>query len=434
MKKNIHLFLLIIILIALLSANVFADTDLKTNIESGILIDFSTGQILYEKDAHIQRYPSSTTKILTALIILENHTLDEIVTVDKDSPFVEGSKIFIFAGEELTVEQLLSAMLVTSANDCAEALAIFHSGSIEEFSKVMNKRAIEIGALNSNFVNPHGLHDDNHYSTAYDLSLIARETYKIPNFREIVALTSYSIAPTEFQPETRIMHTTNHFLNGAKLIYYNGEYIPTKYSIVDGIKTGYTTVSKSNLVSTAQKNGIRLISVVLKSEPNNVYVDSRKLLDYGFDNFKYHNFTFAGNKVTSISIDNGTVNHMDLFAESSISGLIPIDFDIENVEEKQFINEVPFPILENDVIGRIQYFINDTLIGETNLITDQDIFEMTLMMSIKNTIIKKDGIGNLDYSYYLSILLNIFISFIIWRTIITIWRIQSKKKRLKKYL
>ena len=143
MKKNTRLFLLIIILIALLSANVFADTDLKTNIESGILIDFSTGQILYEKDAHIQRYPSSTTKILTALIILENHTLDEIVTVDDDSPFVEGSKIFIFAGENLSVEQLLSAMLVTSANDCAEALAIYHSGSIEEFSNVMNKRAAE---------------------------------------------------------------------------------------------------------------------------------------------------------------------------------------------------------------------------------------------------------------------------------------------------
>ncbi|MEA3424410.1 MAG: D-alanyl-D-alanine carboxypeptidase family protein [Bacillota bacterium] len=434
MKKLYFLVVLSLLLILNYSMISFAEETPDIVGKSSILIDYSTGQILYEKISNEKFYPSSTTKILAALIILENHHLDEIVTVDSNSPFVEGSKIFIFENEELTVEQLLKSMLVASANDCAEALAVYHSGSIEAFSKEMNEKAKEIGALNSNFINPHGLHDENHYTTAYDLSLIAREAYKNPIFQEIVKMSTYSIEPTEYQEETRYMHTTNKFLNSTDLIYYKGKYITAKYNIVDGIKTGYTTVSKNNLVSTAQKNGIRLISVVFKSDPNNIYSDSRALLDYGFDNYKYHSFTFSGNKITSIPIENGTKNSADLFSDKTITGLIPKDFNIENIDEVINTNPITLPISEDQVLGSIEYHVGDQLIGRSDLITDEDIIEKTLFITLQNHLIKKNGLGQIEYKYYINIIINILISFVIWRTIVTISRIRNRKKRLKKYL
>jgi D-alanyl-D-alanine carboxypeptidase (penicillin-binding protein 5/6) len=399
--------------------------------ESGLLMDYETGQVLFEKDAHIRRYPSSTTKILTALIILENHTLDEVVIVDAESPFVEGSKIFIFDGESLTVEQLLNAMLIASANDCAEALAVYHSGSIENFAMEMNKRAYELGALDSHFVNPHGLHNEDHYTTAYDLAILAQEAYSHPAFQEIVAKKTYSIPPTPYQKETRYMSTTNHFLNDSKLMLYNGKYVRVQYDIVDGMKTGYTVVSKNNLVSTAQKNGDRLISVVLKSNSNNIYVDSRTLLDYGFDHFKYQNFTFSGNRIVSIAIDNGTVDFADLYAESSVSGMIPADLDPSEIIEKQTLYPIELPIEPGEPLGTLQYFINDQMIGETFLITDQKIVEKTLAMTVKNTLVRKDGLGNLNIHYYLEVLFNLIISFLLWRTIITLIRIIRNRRRKK---
>ncbi len=431
--KKLKLILFLTLISLLISAPVFADSKPEIVGESGILIDYTTGQILYEKNAYETYYPSSTTKILTALIILENHSLDEVVTVDAESPFVDGSKIFIFEDEKLTVEQLLSAMLIASANDCAEALAVYHSGSIEMFAQEMNERAKELGALDSNFVNPHGLHDNNHYTTAYDFSLITREAYANPIFQAIVATSNYVIPPTEYQVETRYMKTTNHFLYDTKLMYYEGHYIPIKYDIVDGIKTGYTTVSKNNLVSTAKKNGNRLISVVFKSDSSNIYIDSRKLFDYGFDSFKYHNFTFSGNKITSIPIKNGTLNAADLYAEETISGMIPIDYDLGDIQEEIELIEPQFPILENQSLGKITYRVNGVVIGESNLITDQDIFEKTLSMTAMNMIVRKDGLGKLDYKYYVNIILNLLISFIVWRIIMTSYRLYRRNKKRKKY-
>ncbi|MBN2261174.1 MAG: D-alanyl-D-alanine carboxypeptidase [Clostridiales bacterium] len=427
--------LITLLLIAILMQINFSFAVDKPNIigESAILIDYSSGQILYEKDAYSKFYPSSTTKILTALIILENHKLDEVVTIDSNSPYVEGSKIFIFEDEKLTVEQLLNAMLIASANDCAEALAVYHSGSIEAFADAMNERAKELGASNSNFVSPHGLHDDNHYTTAYDLSLITREAYKNPIFQEIVAKSFYSIEPTEYQPETRNMQTTNHFLASNDLIYYEGKYIPVTYKIVDGIKTGYTTMSKNNLVSTAQKNGIRLISIVFKSDANSIYSDSRKLLDYGFDTFKYHSFTFSGNKITSTPIENATKNNVDLFADQTISGLIPNDFDVQNIEEVIQVEPLSLPISENQILGSVEYYAGEQFVGRANLMTDESIEEKTLLITLKNTFIKKNGLGQIEYGYYLNIFFNILISFIIWRTVITIWKIRQRKKKKKIY-
>ena len=207
------------------------------------------------------------------------------------------------------------------------------------------------------------------------------------------------------------MKTTNKFLFSTDLINYKGKYVTTKYDIIDGIKTGYTTISKNNLVSTAQKNGIRLISVVLKSDPNNIYSDSRYLLDYGFDNYKYHSFTFSGNKITSLPVENGTKNSAVLFSSKTITGLIPKDLNIEEIKEIVNTQSITLPISENQILGSIEYYVKDQLIGRADLVTDEDIVEETLMITLQNHIIKKNGLGQLEYKYYIDIVINILFFF-----------------------
>lgn len=430
MKKILFALLIMIIFIYITPA--YAAEFPSIFGKAGILIDFESGQILYQKNPHEKLYPASTTKMLTGLIILENHSLDEIVTIDSESPFVEGSKIFIEEGEHISVKDLLYATLIDSSNDCAAALAVFHSGSIQNFAVLMNQRAKELGANNSNFVNPHGLHNDEHYTTAFDLALIAREAYKNDLFREIVSLATYHMSITNKHDEPRYYKTSNKFLFDTNIIYYGNKYVTIKYDIVDGIKSGYTTNSKNVLVATAKKNDIRLISVVMRSDIDNIYLDSRKLLDYGFDNYKYHYFTFSGNKITSIPIENGTVSSLNLFASSTVKNLIPITYDIGKIEEKIILNQVILPIHADDVLGKIDYYIEDTLIGSTNLISDKEVIEKNLLLSLTNFLIKKNNLGVIDTKYYLNILLNIFISFLIWRTIITIFRLRKRKKYANK--
>ena len=186
--------------------------------ETAVLINQKSGQVLFDKNANTPMYPASTTKVLTAIIIIEDLPLDEIVTIDAASPYAGGSAIALEPGETLTVEQLLNALMITSANDAAEALAIHHSGSIDAFADVMNERAAEMGAVNSNFENPHGLPDPNHMTTAYDLALIAQHAMQSEAFRTIVQTRRYEIPPTNLKKETRYLNSTNSFYQGIEEI------------------------------------------------------------------------------------------------------------------------------------------------------------------------------------------------------------------------
>lgn len=244
------------------------------NAQAGILMDLNTGQILYEKNIHEKLAPASTTKILTAIITLESCKLEEKVTVGPKPPFEDGSKIYLNEGEEISVKDLLYAMMLESANDAAMALAEYISGSKEEFAKLMNKRAQELGAYNSNFVNPNGLYDDNHYSTAYDLAVLGKAGMENAVFKEIVSTEYYEIKPTNKQPETRHIYNINKLVRGTRF----------KYEGADGIKTGYTTKSKNTIVASATRGNQRYIAVQLRSE-NDLYEDTIKLFDYSFNAF-----------------------------------------------------------------------------------------------------------------------------------------------------
>lgn len=394
--------------------------------ESAIVIDADSGDILYEKSGHRLMFPASTTKIMTAILTLENTSLNDKVIIDKDTPFTDGSRIYVIEDEEFTVEQLLYALLVGSANDAAVALAKHVSGSVEDFALLMNKRAQELGAKNTNFVNPNGLPDEDHITTAYDLAMIGRYAMTLPEFREIVNTVNYQIPPTNKQPEIRYIKNTNRLLwgvGGRNKINYKGKWIDIKYDIVDGIKTGYTTVAQQCLVSTAIKDNRRLISVVLKAVSTDVYLDTRKLLDYGFDNFKSIDIVNSGSFIQSVSVPNGQIESVDLITQSKVSKTIPIKSDINDIDFNITIDEdIEAPITKGQVLGKISYTLNGEFLGETNLLAKNSIEEKTLNKIIRRAKSKK----NISLIKFLGI---VIILYFIWRTIVTYNRLNRRRFR-----
>lgn len=259
--------------------------------EAAILIEKETGKILYEKNINEKMYPASTTKILTAIIAIENCDLNEQAIASKEavrSVKTGYSTAAIQIGEAFTVEELLKVLMVHSANEAGNILAEHIAGSVEEFAKLMNIKAREIGCENSNFVNPHGAHEDNHYTTAHDLALIGRYAMQNETFRKIVSTMECSLPNTEYWTEDdSLKYGERKFYNTNDLMLSNSKYY---YPYVNGIKSGYTTPAKNCLVTGSNRYGFELIAVVLHAETtmngeSARNVDTINLLDYGYSNF-----------------------------------------------------------------------------------------------------------------------------------------------------
>ncbi len=427
MQRSISIFLLVIIIFSsVFPIYATAENDPPSiSSESAILIDYETGDVLFEKNSNKPMYPASTTKIMTAILTLENTNLNETVIIDKETPFTEGSRIYVIEGEEFTVDQLLHALLIDSANDAAVALAKHISGSIEEFAKLMNKRAKELGAKNTHFTNPHGLPDENHTTTAYDLAMIAKYAMTIPQFREIVKTVRYQIPPTNKQPETRYLQNTNRLLWGtgsSNRIEYNGKWVDIKYDIIDGIKTGYTTQAQQCLVSSGVKDGNRLISVVLKAVRTNVYVDTRKLIDYGFDNFDFIEITSAGEVVTTIDVQNAVQEKLDLVTQKSITKAVLKSDLLKDIDLEINLNDsIEAPISKGEVLGKVTYSIDGKILGESNLLAKESIDEKMISKVIKRATDPR----NINLLKLLGIL---FVLYLIWRTIVTIFRLRKRRR------
>ena len=248
---------------------------------NGILIDADTGAILYEKNAYTKCYPASTTKILTGLLTVENCSMDETVTFSRaaaNSVTWEDSNLATKVGEQYTVEQALYGLLLYSANEIAYGLAEHVGGSLENFVEMMNARARELGAVNTHFANASGLYDPNHYTTAYDMAMIARGCYNNSTFVNIDSTEdTYTIGPTNLTGESRTFRHRHQMLKGR----------PMYYEYCKGGKTGFTDQSGFTLVTFAEKNDMRLICVVFNCSDSNIrFTDTRTLFDWGFDNFK----------------------------------------------------------------------------------------------------------------------------------------------------
>jgi D-alanyl-D-alanine carboxypeptidase (penicillin-binding protein 5/6) len=252
------------LVLACTAAPLFGQT-LNVVAQSAAVVDSYSGDFLFAKNENAKQYPASSTKILTALIVIESGDLDHLVTVDLADTKVEPSSLGLKPGEQYTRRQLLYGLLLKSANDVAMVLARDNAGSIPAFAEKMNLRAAQLGATTSHFVNPHGLHDPNHYTTAHDLVLIGRAAMQQPLFRDIVSTIYY----TWKAPSGQIDQLRNH---NRLLRHFAG---------CNGLKTGYTRIAQQVLVSSALRGGHEVISVVLHTDKPGIWDDSKALLSYG---------------------------------------------------------------------------------------------------------------------------------------------------------
>lgn len=410
MKKIITAIFVFTFLITI-SINAKAYEKPSINAESGILMDLNTGQILYEKNINEKLSPASTTKILTALITLEKCKLDDKVVVGSKPPFEDGSKIYLLEGEEITVKDLLYAMMLESANDAALALAEYISGSSSEFAKLMNKRAVELGCNNSNFVNPNGLYEDNHYTTAYDLALISKAAMENTTFREIVTTEYYEIKPTNKQLETRYIYNINKLIRGTKY----------KYEGIDGVKTGYTTKSKNTIVASATRGNQKILAVQLRSE-NDLYEDTIKLLDYGFNAFKSEKLVDSSSVYSTIKIK-GTNKSINVFPKQDFYATTPVNGS-SNSFSSIVINKTFNKINKGDELGFIEITLDNGKIFKVPLIAGEDYNSLFYNLEYKSPELYKRSLKP-----FLKLTIIGIIPFIyIWKIIIKAIGRKSKKR------
>ncbi len=326
-----------------------------------ILMEPTTGKILYEKNAYDKMYPASTTKILTAILVLENCDLKEKAVVSKNAIFSIPNGYVncnLHEGEELSVNDLMYALMVKSANDAAVVLAEHIGGSVENFADMMNKKAKEMGCKNTHFVNPNGIHHEDHYSTAYDLAIMAMYGMQNETFRNYVSTKSYTLPATNKHPTAdRICLTTNDMLRPNSR-YYDENVI--------GIKTGYTTEARNCLIAGARKNDVELISVTLHAGTNaeglsERYLDTKALFDYGFDNFQFSDIVQEKDIVQTIEIKNGTkdTKNLDLITKDTLSAYLKKELDLDGLAPSITLHEnLEAPIQTGDSLGSLTYTID----------------------------------------------------------------------------
>lgn len=323
--------------------------------KAGIVIDVLTGKVLYEKNAHALFEPASTTKIMTAILALEKGNLSDIVVTSKEPPLAEGTRIYLEEGEKLTLEQMLYGMMLNSGNDAAIAIAEHICGSVETFVEMMNEKANEIGAYNTTFVNPSGLSEEGHLTTAYDLALISRYALlNLPKFREIVSTKTMEI-PWQGQEWDR------QLVNLNKLLW--------NYEGADGVKTGYTSTAGSTLVASATRNGWQLISVILKSDAN-IWPDSAALLDYGFENFEIKNVMGKNSNITDETVKYG--DSVKLVTKDGFTTVV--EKNSPPITKKTILNpDIKAPISKGEVLGQLIFFQGENKLGSVDLIAANDV-------------------------------------------------------------
>lgn len=307
MKKLIT-FVFTFLFLSSFSLSVNAQTAPVPNVSGDgvVLMDATTGQILYGKNVDEQFPPASTTKIMTALLTIENTKPDDVVTISndftvRDHALLDGNSLLLQNGEQIKVKDLLYGLLLRSSNDAAVALAEHISGSVPNFAKLMNTRAKQLGCTTANFVNPNGLYDKNHKVSARDLALILRKLCEYPEFRQIATTTYYTIPATNKMNQAQSV-ISRSLRNEDKLIYKgSSEY----YDGIDGGKTGYTIQSLHSYVAAATRNNHRLIVTIMHSADMKYFSDARALLDYGFNNFDLNKEYSKGDVVTYYTTASG---------------------------------------------------------------------------------------------------------------------------------
>lgn len=379
-KICITLFLFLIIFVSGCTST-YASTIPDTYSSACLLMEESTGKILYSKNANSIMYPASTTKIMTAILTLEKCNLSDTAVVSHNAVFSIPSgysTASLVEGEVLTIEQLLNVLLIPSANDAAVVLAEHIAGSVEAFSDMMNSKAVELGCLNTHFVNPNGIHNENHYSTAYDLALIGKYAMQFPTFKEISSKTRYTLPITNaYSKEDRIFNTTND------LIKPNYSSSPTNYyyKYATGGKTGYTDPAGQCIVATATKDNVSLIAVTLHGDftEDNLSqraLDCKALFEYGFNNFSMVSIAKKGDVASNMKVPNATKDSssLDLLYSDDIYAFVPNGFDTSSVTPNIKLSSTFAPIAQDTILGTISYDIDGSNYS-CNLLASHEVYK-----------------------------------------------------------
>ena len=385
MKNRIGLLALVLMLL-LSVVPVAAEEPPTLNAETAIVMDASSGYILYQKDMDKKMYPASMTKIMTALLVLEKGNLDDIVTVSQKAvdsvDIYQSSNIGLQVGEEVSVRDLLNALLIPSANDAAYALAEYISSSELDFANLMNERARELGAVNTHFANSSGLHDDDHYTTAHDIALIAREAMKNTTFAQTVSQSTFIFPQTNMRQSKATYANTNHLVSR----YLNTSYY---YDKATGIKTGFTDEAKHTLASSAKDGSNSLISVVMgcPDETNGrvtSFVDAKALFEYAFANFTNQSFVAANQMISEYDVPNAKGDgHLLLLTPVSKEGYLPNDLKAEDITfDIHLSRDLRAPIQKGETLGSASVMYNGQSIGTIELQSDRNL-EKSAWKSLK---------------------------------------------------
>ncbi len=359
-KKLIILFCLMIFSLSNLSFIFAANNEPDLTAKSAILIDIKTGRILYHKNESERMYPASTTKILTAILTLENCNLEDVVTINHDisSTIPYGYTVVeLQIGEQFTIEQLLEMLLVHSANDVASLLAEYVGGSIEGFAQMMNQKVKDLGLSDTHFTNPSGIHDDNHYTTASDLASIMEYCIKNKEFVRLASMPYCSISATNKYIARSYESTDRLVVPSDSKNYYP--------YLVCG-KTGYTDPAGECLVSYSKKDDLELICVVLGGETiNNIptrYSETKALYEYGYNNFSFKTIINANDFVEQIKVKNGSLDTQDLnlLAKTQVNILLNDSESKDNVQSIINLKDnISAPINQGDILGTVSYKIDE---------------------------------------------------------------------------
>ena len=379
MKRFTSFLLALTIIVGQISI-VFADTKeakLDISSKSAVLMDASTGKILYEKNSHEKLPPASVTKVMTMLLIceaLESGKIkeDDDVQISEVASSMGGSQIFLEPGEIQKVDTLLKSIAVASANDACVAMAEYVGGSVEEFVVLMNKRSKELGMNDTNFVNTNGLPVDNHYTSAYDIALMSKELLKHKKISKYLTTWMDEVVVGKKQAKIGISNTN-------KLVKH--------YQGATGVKTGFTQQAKYCLSASALRNNTHLIAVTLCAETSPIrFKDATNLLNYGFANYESVKICGANDKVATVKFEKGEKENVDLVAKDDLSVLIKKGDKKDFTKKVQIKEDLKLPIKKNTELGVVKVYRGDELVGESKIINTEDINKASYLQMLRRIV------------------------------------------------
>ncbi|KPU28112.1 D-alanyl-D-alanine carboxypeptidase [Caloranaerobacter sp. TR13] len=370
------IFSVIITLVLILNTLVvFADSNFDIQAKSAILIDASTGKVIYEKNPHEKLAPASITKIMVLLLAMEalesnKIKLDDKVVISDNASNMGGSQIYLEEGEEQTVEDLIKAISLRSANDAAVALGEYIAGSEEVFIQMMNKKAKELGMENTNFKNITGLDEEGHYTTAYDVSLMSKELLKHKKIHQWLTVWMSSVKVGKEKDVVQNLVNTNRLIHD--------------YKGANGIKTGFTRKAGYCLSASATRGNLTLISVVMGCKNSSIrFKESKKLLDYGFANYQSIPLAKKNLVIKKIPVQKGKIESAEIIIEEDLNYLVKKGRSIEIKKEIILPSYISAPISRYSKIGEIIYRIGEKEIGRVNLVVKEDINKASIRDSIR---------------------------------------------------